>query len=76
MLKKYHITSEGEDFYKLIFDENGCMYVEIFRDFEQPYKRPRATNVYPEQFDRFTVGNRTLKQLVVNELDAILPKLN
>jgi hypothetical protein len=73
VIREYHLTSEREDFFTLMFDENGRMFVEIYRDYEQPHKKPISTYVQPEEFEKYTVGEISLKEVVVKKLQEILP---
>ncbi|HUA67401.1 MAG TPA: hypothetical protein VMA13_02530 [Candidatus Saccharimonadales bacterium] len=76
MIRKYQLTSEWETDYTLIFDDNGKMFVNEYKDFEQPYKNPRSMDIPPENFGNFTVNGKTLKELVVKKLEQILPPSN
>ncbi|MGA9776753.1 MAG: hypothetical protein WBS33_00610 [Verrucomicrobiia bacterium] len=76
MIRKYHLTSERESYYTLIFDDDGKMFVNEYKDFDQPYKKPRSTDIPPENFGNFKLEEGTLKELVVKKLGQILPPSN
>jgi hypothetical protein len=76
MIRKYHLTSKQETDYTLIFDDDGKMLVNEYKDFEQPYKNPRSTNIPPDNFGNFMVEGQSLKDLVMKKLEHILPPSN
>jgi hypothetical protein len=73
MIRKYHLTSKWETDYTLIFDDDGKMFVNEYKDFEQPYKKPRSTDISPENFANMKLEGQTLKELIVKKLEQILP---
>jgi len=72
MLRKYQIASDGEETFALIFDHDGGMFVERYRDSKQAPKKRRVTRIAPDNFDKFKVGHISLKEVVVKKLQAIL----
>lgn len=72
MLRKYQIASEGEDTFALIFDHDGRMFVERYKDSKEAHNKRRVTHIAPDNFDKFKVGHISLKEVVVKKLQAIL----
>jgi hypothetical protein len=72
ILRKYNLTSEGDDSYSLIFDDDGTMYVQAIRNFDQPFKKSRGWQIAPDEFHKCSVGGRTIKELVLETLEAVL----
>ena len=78
MIREYHLASEdlgveGDSTYTLVFTENGEMRVSIARHFKAQYRTPETHSLEPKDFDRISVDERSLRELVIDKLATILP---
>lgn len=59
--------------YWLIFTDKGEMVVRTIKDYSQDYKTPDVDEIEPKDFDKFTVNGISLRLLVLEKLQKILP---
>jgi hypothetical protein len=80
MRREYPLTSFEIDsakaqcvtvWYTLIFNDQGEMVVEEYRDFGPPFYKDSVTVIPPEKFDNYTVNGTSLRQLVLKKLEEI-----
>ena len=59
--------------YRLVFTNDGRMFVRVVKDFEQPYKTPDIHEIFPEDFAKTIIAGTALSELVARKLKEILP---
>lgn len=68
-----HSSSDDEEYF-LCFDSTGDMFVQIYYSPNKPFQSGYwGTKIYPSEFDKHKVEDKTLRQLVVAKLGEILP---
>jgi hypothetical protein len=81
MLRKYHLDSIRKPgglriWYYLVFCKTVGMFVEETYDFDLPYKNHKVNSIRPEDFDKYELNGKLLRQLVAEKLVEILPPSN
>lgn len=75
-IRQYSLASEDsaawDKTYKLVFTEEGEMFVRLIKQYEQIYKTPDIQDIQSSEFDKFIVSGKQLRELVADKLRAIL----
>jgi len=78
LIRKYYLTSEDgglawDKHYTLAFGGDGQMFVQVIKQYEQPYKTEDINEIQPDDFVKVKINGELLSALVVKKLDEILP---
>lgn len=58
--------------FTLAFSDEGLMFVQVVKQYEQAYKTENTYEIQPNEFSKVSVNGESLSALVAKKLDELL----